>query len=104
MHPQHSNAAPHYNNTATQPAPAPRSEIDEQTERLHDAVSAHETALANLGQRLSPLIRPIPVGVSASKPAAESGLSPLAESIRSAAARLESLTGRVREALETLAV
>lgn len=89
---------------AIAPPPQQQSEMAEQALRLHGSLDGLTSLLQQLGERLQPLIRPIPVAGSTAKPEAVRSLSPLAEQVCNATGRIEDLSYRVRSVLDSLAV
>ena len=90
---------------AAPPAAGQASELYVQASMLHAAVDRLYESMVQLGERLAPLVRPIPINDEAHKGinAVEQGLSQYGEQIRGASRRIEEMTIRVEGVLEALA-
>ena len=82
----------------------PESEVDSQISQLNYALVDLDQFLGTLGVRLEPVLSPYASGSDCSDCKAEQNLSPIADRIRTAKYRVQSLSERVKALLGSLAV
>lgn len=87
----------------TDPRPA-KSSTEKELDRLMEAVSSLSCVVDQLDSRLTPVLAPVPGSAIGKESAPVAALCPLAEVVREARYRAQSVESRIRQLLEALAV